>query len=83
MVPEMGTRVLPGNRLSSFPLAAEIAKTLDSIASNSVAGEPVAVAVEPAVVAAEPVVSAAEPVVLQAKASEDEVEEMDFDMEWD
>ena len=47
MVPEMGTRVLPGNRLSSFPSIEEIANALDSITSNPVAAEPVAVAAEP------------------------------------
>tara|TARA_B100000579_G_scaffold333630_1_gene284119 strand:+ start:689 stop:1468 length:780 start_codon:yes stop_codon:yes gene_type:complete len=97
MVPEMGTRVLPGNRLPSFPSADEIANALDTIVPHSgtaepvavaaepvpVAAEPVPVAAEPVAVAAEPVALAAEPVSIPAKVSEDEAEDMDFDMEWD
>ena len=111
MVPEMGTRVLPGNRLPSFPSAGEITNALDTIVPNpvipepvavaaepvavavepvavaaepvAVAAEPVAVAAEPVAVAAEPVAVAAEPVSISAKESEDEAEDMDFDMEWD
>ena len=82
MIPEMGTRFLPGSRLSSLPSAEEIADF-----SNNASLEPVAVAAEPVVaepvsVAAEPV--AAEPAAVPAKSSEeDESEDMDFDMEWD
>ena len=49
------------------------------------AAEPVAVAAEPVVAAAEPVAVAAEPVVaaVPSQSSDEEDEEMDFDMEWD
>ena len=78
MIPEMGTRLLPGNRLSSLPSVDEIADLL-----NNIGLEPVAVAAEPVAVAAEPV-AVAEPVAAEtAKSSEEESEDMDFDMEWD
>tara|TARA_B100001996_G_scaffold290945_1_gene231135 strand:+ start:62 stop:817 length:756 start_codon:yes stop_codon:yes gene_type:complete len=89
MIPEMGTRFLPGNRLSSLPSADEIADFLNGIGSESVAvaAEPVAVAAEPVAVAAEPVAVAAEPVAVAAEpaksSDEEESEDMDFDMEWD
>ena len=89
MIPEMGTRFLPGNRLSSLPSVDEIADFLNNVGSEpvAVAAEPVAVAAEPVAVAAEPVAVAAEPVAVAAepaKSSEEEdSEEMDFDMEWD
>ena len=102
MVPQMGTKFLPGSRLPSFPSADEIAEALENIAPNplmaepaaepvAVAAEPVAVAAEPVVAAAESVAVAAEPVVAAAEpltavpsqSSEEEDEEMDFDMEWD
>ena len=116
MVPQMGTKFLPGSRLPSFPSADEIAEALENIAPNplmaepaaepvavaaesvAVAAEPVVAAAEPVVAAAEPVVAAAEPVVAAAEpvavaaepltavpsqSSEEEDEEMDFDMEWD
>ena len=125
MVPQMGTKFLPGSRLPSFPSADEIAEALENIAPNplmaepaaepvavaaepvaiaaaaepvAIAAESVAVAAEPVVaaaesvaVAAEPVVAAAEPVAVAAEpltavpsqSSEEEDEEMDFDMEWD
>ncbi len=90
MVPEMGTKFLPGSRLSSLPSADDIANFLDNVASNPTGAEPVAVAAEPVAVAAEPVAVAAEPVaaaetvpVNPAKPVEEETEDMDFDMEWD
>ena len=89
MIPEMGTRFLPGNRMSSLPSVEEIKDILKttSLDSVAVAAEPVAVAVaaEPVAVAAEPVAVAAEPVAtsVSAKTSEEESEDMDFDMEWD
>ena len=115
MIPEMGTRFLPGNRMSSLPSVEEIkdilkTTSLDSVAVAAepvavaaepiavaaepvaVAAEPVAVAAEPIAVAAEPVAVAAEPVAVaaepvatsvSAKTSEEESEDMDFDMEWD
>jgi len=69
MIPEMGTRFLPGNRLSSLPSVEEIAGFLDNLGSEpvAVAAEPVAVAAEPVVVAAEPVAVAAEPVAVAAE----------------
>ena len=90
MVPEMGTKFLPGSRLSSLPSADDIANFLENVTSNPVAAEPVAVAAEPVAVAAEPVAVAAEPVaaaesvpVTPTKPVEEETEDMDFDMEWD
>ncbi|OIR11225.1 MAG: hypothetical protein BEU03_00565 [Marine Group III euryarchaeote CG-Epi6] len=98
MIPEMGTKFLPGSRLSSLPSANEIAELLENVGSTTLAAEPVAVAAEPVAVAAEPVAVAAEPVAVAAepvavaaepattiptKVSEDESEDMDFDMEWD
>ena len=97
MVPEMGTKFLPGSRLSSLPSADDIANFLDNVASNPTGAEPVAVAAEPVAVAAEPVAVAAEPVAVAAepvaaaetvpvnpaKPVEEETEDMDFDMEWD
>ena len=91
MVPEMGTKFLPGSRLSSLPSADEIANFLEDVTSNPVAVEPVAVAAEPVAVAAEPVAAAVEPVAVAAepvavtptKPVEEETEDMDFDMEWD
>ena len=104
MVPQMGTKFLPGSRLPSFPSADEIAEALENIVPNPltaepVAAEPVAVAAEPVLAAAEPVAVAAEPVVAVAEpvavaaesvvaavpsqSSDEEDEEMDFDMEWD
>ena len=105
MVPEMGTKFLPGSRLSSLPSANEIAELLGHLNSSQTLSEPVAVAAEPVAVAAEPVAVAAEPVAvaaepvavaaepvavaaepvaaIPAKPSEEESEDMDFDMEWD
>ena len=109
MVPQMGTKFLPGSRLPSFPSTDEIAEALENIVPNPlltesvaaaaepvvaqpVAAEPVAAAAEPVAVAAEPVVAAAEPVAVAAEpvaaavpsqSSDEEDEEMDFDMEWD
>ncbi len=109
MIPQMGTKFLPGSRLPSFPSADEIAEALENIVPNPLttepvaepvavaadpvvaAAEPVAVAAEPVAAAAEPVVAAAEPVAVAAEpltavpsqSSEEEDEEMDFDMEWD
>ena len=99
MVPQMGTKFLPGSRLPSFPSADEIAEALENIVLNPLTTEPVAepVAAEPVVaaaepVAAEPVVAAAEPVAVAAEplvaavpsqSTDEEDEEMDFDMEWD
>ena len=90
MVPEMGTKFLPGSRLSSLPSADDIANVLENVTSNPMAAEPVAVAAEPVAVAAEPVAVAAEPVaaaesvpVTPTKPVEEETEDMDFDMEWD
>ena len=34
MVPEMGTKFLPGSRLSSLPSADEIANALENVTSN-------------------------------------------------
>ena len=94
MVPQMGTKFLPGSRLPSFPSADEIAEALENIVPNPLLTESVAAAAEPVVaqpVAAEPVVAAAEPVAVAAEplaavpsqSSDEEDEEMDFDMEWD
>ena len=97
MVPEMGTKFLPGSRLSSLPSADDIANVLENVTSNPLAVKPVAVAAEPVAVAAEPVAVAAEPVAVAAepiaaaesvpvtptKPVEEETEDMDFDMEWD
>ena len=103
MVPQMGTKFLPGSRLPFFPSADEIAEALENIVPNPLttepaaesvsvavepvvaAAEPVAVAVEPVVAAAESVSVAAEPVVaaVPSQSSDEEDEEMDFDMEWD
>ena len=84
MIPEMGTKFLPGSRLSSLPSANEIAELLENVGSTTLAAEPVAVAAEPVAVAAEPVAVAAEPATtIPTKVSEDESEDMDFDMEWD
>ncbi|MDG1545681.1 MAG: hypothetical protein P8R32_05480 [Candidatus Poseidoniia archaeon] len=87
MIPEMGTRFLPGNRMSSLPSVEEIKNILKTTSLHPVAAaaEPVAVAAEPVAVAAEPVAVAAEPVAtsVSAKTSEEESEDMDFDMEWD
>ena len=47
MVPEMGTKFLPGSRLSSLPSADDIANFLEDITSNPVATKPVQVASEP------------------------------------
>ena len=77
MVPQMGTKFLPGSRLPSFPSADEIAEALENIVPNQLitessaepvvaAAEPVALAAEP-VVAAEPVAVAAEPVAVAAE----------------
>ena len=67
MVPEMGTKFLPGSRLSSLPSADDIANVLENVTSNPLAAEPVAVAAEPVAVAAEPVAVAAEPVAVAAE----------------
>ena len=76
MVPEMGTKFLPGSRLSSLPSADDIVNVLENVTSNAMAVEPVAVAAEP--------VAAAESVpVTPTKPVEEETEDMDFDMEWD
>ena len=83
MVPEMGTKFLPGSRLSSLPSADDIANFLDNLASNPTGAEPVAVAAEPVAVAAEPVAAAETVPVNPAKPVEEETEDMDFDMEWD
>ena len=117
MIPEMGTKFLPGSRLSSLPSANDITELLENVGSTTLAAEPVAVAAEPVAVAAEPVAVAAEPVAVAAepvtvaaepvavaaepvtvavepaaaepvaitppKSSDDESEDMDFDMEWD
>ena len=83
MVPEMGTKFLPGSRLSSLPSADDIANFLDNVASNPTGAEPVAVAAEPVAVAAEPVAAAETVPVNPAKPVEEETEDMDFDMEWD
>ena len=98
MTPEMGTKFLPGSRLSSLPSVNEITEILENVGSTTLAAEPVAVAAEPVAVAAEPVAVAAEPVAVAAepvavaaepvatippKSSDDESEDMDFDMEWD
>ena len=83
MVPEMGTKFLPGSRLSSLPSADDIANFLDNVASNPTGAEPVAVAAEPVAVAAELVAAAETVPVNPAKPVEEETEDMDFDMEWD
>ena len=67
MVPEMGTKFLPGSRLSSLPSADDIANVLENVTSNPMVAEPVAVAAEPVAVAAEPVAVAAEPVAVAAE----------------
>ena len=78
MIPEMGTRILSGNRISSLPSVDDIINLLENSGQVSalVAAEPVAVAAEP--VAAEPVATAE-----SSKNDESEEEDMDFDMEWD
>ena len=96
MIPEMGTRILSGNRISSLPSVDDIINLLENSGQVSapIAAEPVAIAAEPVAIAAEPVVVAAtEPVVVAAtepvstaessKNDESEEEDMDFDMEWD
>ena len=83
MVPEMGTKFLPGSRLSSLPSAEDIANVLDNVTSNPTAAEPVAVAAEPVAVAAEPIAAAESVPVTPTKPDEEETEDMDFDMEWD
>ena len=76
MVPEMGTKFLPGSRLSSLPSADDLVNILENVTSNPMAVEPVAVAAEP--------VAAVESVpVTPTKPVEEETEDMDFDMEWD
>ena len=64
MVPQMGTKFLPGSRLPSFPSADEIAEALENIAPNPLIAEPAA---EPVAVAAEPVVAAAESIAVAAE----------------
>ena len=83
MVPEMGTKFLPGSRLSSLPSVDDIANVLENVTSNTMAAEPVAVAAEPVAVAAEPVAAAESVPVTPTKPVEEETEDMDFDMEWD
>ena len=83
MVPEMGTKFLPGSRLSSLPSADDIANVLENVTSNPMAAEPVAVAAEPVAVAAEPVAAVESVPVTPTKPVEEETEDMDFDMEWD
>ena len=76
MVPEMGTKFLPGSRLASLPSSEEIVNFLKTVTSNQATAEPVAVAAEPvAVTESAPVAS--------AKTIEEESDDMDFDMEWD
>ena len=67
MVPEMGTKFLPGNRIQYFPSIEELSVLAENTDSGFVAAEPVAVAAEP----------------VSPDSSEDESDEADFDMEWE
>ena len=84
------------NPLTTEPLAEPVAVAAEPVVAAAepvaVAAEPVVAAAEPVAVAAEPVVAAAEPVAVAAEpvvaavpsqSSDEEDEEMDFDMEWD
>ena len=74
MIPEMGTRILLGNRISSLPSVDEVINSLENFGQVSA---PVAVVAEPVAVVAEPVAT-----VQPSKTEESEEEDMDFDMEW-
>ena len=67
MVPEMGTKFLPGSRLPSFPSPNEIADLDTNVTSAPVVTESVPVAAEPIPVAAESTSVAAESVPVAAE----------------
>ena len=77
--------------VAAEPVAVAAEPVVAAAEPVAVAAEPVVAAAEPVVAAAEPVVAAAEPVAVAAEpltavpsqSSEEEDEEMDFDMEWD
>jgi len=81
MTPESSLMPLSGLRLDAFPspeIAAVMSKELDSVDAA-----PVAVDAAPVAVDAAPVAVDAAPVPVQSSPTDDEEEEMEFDMEWE